>query len=819
MNSKAYVGLRVLLVAVACVLGRRAFANDSLERPKIIVLGFDGLDATLTKRWMDDGSLANLSRLAARGSFSPCATTNPAISPVSWASLVTSLNPGKMHIDDFVRRTFNPTNGNPGPALEGSRRIMVDAKDLGKYVSLRPHEAAVMWAVSPSNRGEASALVAIAFFVVLFLFLGSTLGALPIAVLAVGIGVATDFALGLFPERYPVTESEMRGERFWDVLARNGVRFTGTQVPGAYPAKAEPGARVLTGLFTPDVQGGPGAWSIYTNDEFARSEPEYTETGGMKYRILADSHGEFESSLRGAEDFVARDRIDRDLKRSSEEVRRLEELLPDAKSSDEQARLQASIDREKDRHEDLEIRREGGFGGRRSASVSMRIRPDFEKRRATITIDGRSQEVIEGEWSDYFPVRFRLSGGESVDAIPAVYVSKCSIDADGVPRLVLFVPPISISPKDPPVYVPLSSPRDFVSDLANDIGLFETIGWASWTNALKDGEIDDACFLSGIRRTLTWRTKQLEHELARHDFDVLFHVESIPDRVAHMVYRFLDPQHPMYDAHTSDGRKVRDLPIDLFGRQGRIQDALHATYVEVDRIVGSVLDRIDAGEFGANATLIVVSDHGFASFRSGVNLNEWLLRSGYLVTTGEPSFGISMDGIDWSKTRAYSLGLGKIYLNLEGREPHGIVAPAEAAKWKAEIQQRLEAFTDPRQGHAGVHPILRVYDASKIYSGPFVAEGPDLIVGFDRGYRVSWQTALGGLEPDTRGDFGVGSNPSPWSGDHCSVDPSLVKGVFFSNRKRTTASEPSVLDIAPTILTLCGVARPEEWDGTPIQLR
>jgi len=179
-----------------------------------------------------------------------------------------------------------------------------------------------------------------------------------------------------------------------------------------------------------------------------------------------------------------------------------------------------------------------------------------------------------------------------------------------------------------------------------------------------------------------------------------------------------------------------------------------------------------------------------------------------------------IDYPDWTKTKAYSLGLGKIYLNVKDREPHGIVPKEDVAALKKEIIQKLEAFLDPRPGFEGERVVLRAYDGAEIYSGKYFEEPGDIILGFNSGYRVSWQTSLGSFEGgDVEKYQGIGENPEPWTGDHCGVDPSLVKGIFYSNRKLPAGFEPSLLNIAPTVLAIYGVEQPKEWDGKPMELK
>jgi predicted AlkP superfamily phosphohydrolase/phosphomutase len=158
--------------------------------------------------------------------------------------------------------------------------------------------------------------------------------------------------------------------------------------------------------------------------------------------------------------------------------------------------------------------------------------------------------------------------------------------------------------------------------------------------------------------------------------------------------------------------------------------------------------------------------------------------------------------VDWTRTRAYGLGLSGLYLNIRGREAGGIVPREEAAALLQEISSGLLALRD-EDGQAAVS---HVYEPSALYRGPYLNAAPDLIVGYADGYRVSWESALGKVTPAL-----IDDNPKAWSGDHC-LDPVLVPGVLFSNLP-LAADDPGIEDVAPTVLDLFGVARPGWMDG------
>jgi predicted AlkP superfamily phosphohydrolase/phosphomutase len=264
------------------------------------------------------------------------------------------------------------------------------------------------------------------------------------------------------------------------------------------------------------------------------------------------------------------------------------------------------------------------------------------------------------------------------------------------------------------------------------------------------------------------------------------------------MWRLIDREHPLYDA----------------GLAGRYGDAIEKVYRRADDLVGRIQAKLPAG-----AVLLVMSDHGFHSFRRSVNLNTWLTEQGYMVFHGQdparpPAVaeligrGRFWDGVDWSRTRAYAVGLGQIYFNLRGRESQGIVS--EGAEYKAlqdEMAGRLLLLRDPDTGR----PVMRaVYRRDDVYRGPYLRNAPDLQAGFDDGYRVGWADTMGGIARAV-----VENNTRKWSGDHCATAAEISGGVLFVNRKVASAT-PNIMDIAPTVLQLLGVAVPADLDGRPL---
>jgi len=164
--------------------------------------------------------------------------------------------------------------------------------------------------------------------------------------------------------------------------------------------------------------------------------------------------------------------------------------------------------------------------------------------------------------------------------------------------------------------------------------------------------------------------------------------------------------------------------------------------------------------------------------------------------------------VDWPRTRAYAMGLGQVFINLKGREGQGAVEPADYRAVVDDLSARLLTITDPKTGA----PVMSgVYKRDDIYTGPFVKDAPDIQTGMADGYRVSWQTTLGGSPP---GDI-LYPNERKWSGDHCGFDYKTIPGVLISNRALAEAN-PRIIDVGPTVLKYFGVPVPKEMDGRPL---
>jgi len=390
----------------------------------------------------------------------------------------------------------------------------------------------------------------------------------------------------------------------------------------------------------------------------------------------------------------------------------------------------------------------------------------------TLEIQDEKYPLRPGEYTPWITLKFKAGMGISVTGIARLMVTETE------PEFSIYLTPINIDPENPAL--PISHPSYYAIYLAKLLGAYATVGMAEDTWALNEGVIDEKAFLEQAYLIQAEREGMFLNALERTRRGIVACVFDTSDRVQHMFYRYLD------------------------GRGGASANGFHNTiedlYQRMDRLVGQVLPFVDD-----QTVLFVLSDHGFCSFRRGVNLNSWLRDHGYLVMkNGAVESGPYFQGVDWGRTRAYTMGLGGLYLNLKGREAHGIVKPgAEAEALKQELIAKLENLPDP--GHDTV-AITHVYAASALYQGPYLEAAPDLIVGYNEGYRTSWDAAVGKVAAQV-----IEDNCKAWSGDHC-VDPVLVPGVIYSNRK-IEAEDPGIEDLAPTALDLFGVPAPAWMEG------
>ena len=325
---------------------------------------------------------------------------------------------------------------------------------------------------------------------------------------------------------------------------------------------------------------------------------------------------------------------------------------------------------------------------------------------------------------------------------------------DESPRL--YATPVQLDPERP--VLGLSYPSFFSAALALLHGPYATCGLAEDTGAREDGVLSDQLFLQHCYDIHDERKRQFFHLLGRTPQGLCAVVFDGPDRIQHMCIK---------DQQTLDG-----------------------LYARMDELVGETRARLGPGE-----VLMVLSDHGFKPFERAVDVNAWLHQQGFLKLDEDQQ-------VVWSETRAIALGLAGIHLNLRGRQSRGCVAPEQAEELKAQIRSQLLQLLDPQTGKPA---LLDVLDSQHCYNGPYKAEAPDLVLGWEVGYRVAKSAARGEVGQQVFAD-----NTSAWCGDHC-LHPERVPGILLCNRPLREGAH--LIDLAPTVLEYFGVPRPQSLEG------
>jgi predicted AlkP superfamily phosphohydrolase/phosphomutase len=633
------------------IRGLRAHAKARVKR--FVVLGLDGMEPSLAEKFMAEGRLPNLSKLAAQGTFTRLGTTAPPLSPVAWSSFLTCSNPGKHNTFDFLtrdKRTYMPLLSSVH--IAGSSRVW----KIGKY-----H----------------------------------------------------------IPIGKPDVRLLRKGKPFWNVLGEHGIFSNIIRVPITFPPEKFRGV-LLSAMCVPDLRGTQGTFSYYST----RPAEEEEHIGGEQIRVTREGDT-VRSHLVGPADTI----------------------------------------------------REGGDV----------LKCPFEIRitgpgRARLKIGDDVHELKQGAYTPWVKVKFPAGMGITVSGICEFLLIATE------PHFELYVTPVQIDPEKPAL--PIAHPLVYSTYLSKNQGTFATLGLAEDTWGLNAKILSDDAFLhqcieaDGERESMFFdAVDKVRNGLTVCVFDGM-------DRIQHMFWRYIDPQHPAHAGQADADAQRREAIPELYER--------------ADAIVGKAMKACD----DEDTVLMVISDHGFNPFRRGIDLNRWLEENGYLVLKADGRGKKYLAGVDWSKTKAFCLGLAGIWLNVRDREAQGIVAPGDADKLRDEICAKLATLKDPASGAPAVH---RAFNTRTIYRGPYKDAAPDIVVGYSRGYRVSWEAAIGQPTGEVFHD-----NVKAWSGDHC-IDPSLVPGVLFCNRK-IEAARPRLLDIGATVLDMYGVKVPEFMDGTPLRV-
>ena len=618
---------------------------------RLIIVGFDGQDATLTDRLLAEGQLPNFKRLAERGTYRRLRTTYPSISPVAWSSFATGVHPAKHRIFDFLDR------------------------DAQTYLPR----------LSSTRIGEVER----------FLKLGRW--------------------------RFPIGKPELRllrgSKPFWTILGERRIWSTVLRVPITFPPDRFYGAQ-LSAMCVPDLLGSQGTFLLFST----RPSGERFKEGGVRVALARNGNG-FTGHIDGPENMF--------------------------------------------------------LAGKPPLTIPVAITPKGDGQHASVTLGDAAVDLEVGRLSDWVKLTFPAAPLVNVTALCRVMLIELG------EHVSLYLTPLNFDPENPAM--PISHPSYYATYLAKKIGPYATLGLAEDTWALNEGVIDDKTFIQMTHDIDDERQQMFWAALDRLRTGTLTCVFDATDRIQHMFWRYLEPEHPA--ARGSDGGEHKNAIEDLYRRN--------------DAFLGRVLERLKPGD-----VLAVLSDHGFTSFRRGVNLNAWLKANGYLaLKDGADGKTEWLRDVDWSKTKAYALGLAGIYLNVKGREAQGIVAAGEeTAALRVELVSKISGLRDDERGVPG---ITEAFDTASLYHGPYLHDAPDLLIGYNKGYRASWDCATGVVSGPVFED-----NTKAWSGDH-TVDPRQVPGVLFCSHP-IDVDDPALIDLAPTALKLFGIEPPAHMDGRPL---
>jgi predicted AlkP superfamily phosphohydrolase/phosphomutase len=384
-----------------------------------------------------------------------------------------------------------------------------------------------------------------------------------------------------------------------------------------------------------------------------------------------------------------------------------------------------------------------GKSGPRTISLPVTI-DIIDDNLADLYIDGNNIRLHLGKWSNIIELRFKAGLLVNVYAITQVILTRI----DDVVRF--YVQPLQIHPLHSTFNY--STSKSFSKKLWNEVGPFLTLGWPQDTTGLEDGCISDEQFLDLCQSIFDQRIRILYHLMEDFHEGVLAAIFDDLDRVQHMFFH-------------------------------NRQDVVRDWYQRLDRFVGDVQQKISSWD-SKKHRFLVMSDHGFSNFEHKVHLNRWLLDEGYLAFNSGNITG-DLTNVDWSKTRAYSVGLNSIYLNIQGREGSGIVAPDSIESTLAEIKDKLIIWKNTN----GDSIVEKARFKHEIYSGPYTHLGPDLVVGYAAGYRSSAETGIGKIPEPV-----MEPNTDHWGADHC-MDADIVPGVLFANRDLRDFGNISFRDI------------------------
>jgi predicted AlkP superfamily phosphohydrolase/phosphomutase len=373
----------------------------------------------------------------------------------------------------------------------------------------------------------------------------------------------------------------------------------------------------------------------------------------------------------------------------------------------------------------------------------------------------------------------------------------------------------------------ITYPADLFQDILQAVG--DYVLYPDPGQAYSDSGVD--AFLDRLYRTTDVRVRTFDYLRAREAWDFAMIVFNGTDTICHALWKYMDPEHPLHDP----------------SRYAKYGSAIRDYYQLIDKHLARVVEGLDE-----DTTLVIMSDHGFGPFHKFIHVNNWLMEQGLMrirpglrprlkeslfhlgfapmnvydtlmrlglgalkreVVRGQgqgllKTLFLSFEDVDWSQTRAYSLGnVGQIYVNLAGREPLGCVQPgAEYEQVRENIIARLWELRDPETGEGVVEA---VYRREEIYSGDQVEHAPDILFLPRR------------LEYFGFGEYEFGSHKIIEAMKRGISGTHRMDGVFLAYggavQPGVVFEDAQITDLAPTILHLMGEPVPEHMDGVVLQ--
>jgi predicted AlkP superfamily phosphohydrolase/phosphomutase len=603
--------------------------------------------------------------------------------------------------------------------------------------------------------------------------------------------------MSLFGYKLPLTGGGQQLTRqfpaFWEVLSEAGVPVYVHRMPANYPM-GETTAITFPDMGAPDLAGAASGKAFLWSESEARADKDsdsyYIRKVSLNRRKVKDGLGlaKFYANFYGPENTML-DQDDAMAKlHHQEELKHAAEVSGDVAAAklagNAIAKLTASMASEREVATPFT-----GFVDTRETVAQF-----------SADIAGRIAIAQEGQWSDWVQVDFEMIPGLVTLSGWTRFLFKSANPVE------VYASPIQIDPWNPAM--PVSTPDTASADLADAIGPYYTQGFPDAYKSYKADLLTTSEFISQSDTVFDERGLMMEYALDQLDATggMLFFYTGSLDLRCHMLWHCQDKKHPRQE----EPGEYQGLPYE---------QQIDRVYQQVDTMLGRLVERLDTMEADGNPVkFIVMSDHGFAPFRRKMHVNDWLVQEGYLVLKdGKTSGSVSVhaklaDGsvdwsqadVDWSQSKAYTVGFNGIILNRVGREPQGTVTDQEADALLDEMAKKLMQLQDAD----GTQILSRVLPASVAYSGPMLGSAPDLQLGFNVGYGASDECAIGGIT----GEGVLANNDSRWSGSHL-MDPDLVKGTLVIRGQSKVGLTPSLEDITATLYNLFSVQGPAGLDG------